>query len=75
MDWGADMKGLMELLAKSGSDEPSETASDSADLDTTAAPDSTAAFDDSASQAMDAIKSGDPAAFADALRACIEMSR
>jgi len=70
------MKGLMELLSKGDSEtkaEPSDTDLDLAPGE--AEPVDSESFDASASAAMDAINSGDSAAFAEALKACIEMSR
>ena len=74
------MKGLMELLGKSEETDSapvSETTAepmDEAAMGDSGATDSAALFDETASQAMEALKSGDSTAFADALRACIEMS-
>ncbi len=67
------MKGLMELLSKSDSAKPADNDSDTAS-EATEAPDSDdTGFNESAAQAMEALKSGDSTAFADALKACIEM--
>lgn len=69
------MKGLMDLLSKSDKDAPtSDSPSFGLDGDSEAAPASAESFEASASAAMDAMKSGDSEGFAEALRACIEMS-
>lgn len=69
------MKGLMELLAKSDTgSRPSESSELGLGDGMGAEPVSPESFDASASAAMDAMKSGDTEAFAEALRACIEMS-
>lgn len=69
------MKGLMELLAKSDSEKPKTDAGLPPDSDGDADDiSSDGSFEESAAQAMEAVKSGDSEGFAEALRACIEMS-
>jgi hypothetical protein len=72
------MKGLLAALAKDSAPEgkfdgPSEMPSPD---DSGAPPDDSdnSAFNDSATQAMDSLKNNDAAGFAEALKACIEMS-
>jgi hypothetical protein len=70
------MKGLMEMLAKSPSDDSKSPLGSPSDSDgDEGSVDSGESFDASAAAAMDAVKSGDSEAFAEALKACIEMSR
>lgn len=63
------MAGLMDLLAKSSSTGPKSTPGDPM----LPAPDDQG-FQDAAAQAMDSIKNNDVPGFAEALKACIEMS-
>lgn len=67
------MNALMDVLSKnpksaSASEESGEGEDASGDL-------MDPNFEAGASQVMEAVKSGDSAAFADALKACIEMAR
>lgn len=70
------MKGLMEILAKSGAGGSEQSPVDSEDPATDSADSgSNEGFEASAASVMEALKSGDPEAFSEALKACIEMAR
>jgi hypothetical protein len=75
------MKGLLEVLAKSGSNPSTKTPSEAPETgefksDDGAGPDdpSDENFQAAAGEAMQALQDGDAASFAESLKACIEMS-
>jgi predicted lipid-binding transport protein (Tim44 family) len=70
------MEALMNLLGKENSNgkAPKETESPVEDASETESGMSEA-FEAGAQEVMESMKSGDSAAFADALKACIEMAR